>query len=88
VNQVDIPAAKEPSDGLPMALLEKMLKKMIERGYGGTQLRPLQFLMSSSSSGPLGPVYTMDHEVGPWKMAFFHGPISLENQFTKALGPQ
>ena len=20
-------------------------------------------------------VYTMDHEVGPWKMAIFHGPI-------------
>ena len=25
----------------------------------------------------LGPVYTMDHEVGPWKMAFFHGPTSM-----------
>ena len=33
----------------------------------------------------LGPVYTMDHEVGPWKMAFvndlsswsnYHDPIS------------
>ena len=23
-----------------------------------------------------GPVYTMDHEVGPWKVGFFHGPIS------------
>ena len=23
----------------------------------------------------LGPVYTMDHEVGPWKMAFVHGVI-------------
>ena len=21
----------------------------------------------------LGPVYTMDHEVRPWKMVFFHG---------------
>jgi hypothetical protein len=26
--------------------------------------------------GDLGLVYTMDHEVGPWTMAFFHGPIS------------
>ena len=38
----------------------------------------------------LGPVYTMDHEVGPWKMAFFHSPISwsncLKNQFTKSFG--
>ena len=34
----------------------------------------------------LGRVCTMDHEVGPWKMAFFHGPISFkENQFTKPL---
>jgi hypothetical protein len=23
----------------------------------------------------LGPVYTMDREVGPWKMALFHGVI-------------
>ena len=22
----------------------------------------------------LGPVYTMDHEFRPWKMAIFHGP--------------
>ena len=33
----------------------------------------------------------MDHEVGPWKMAFFHGPITmvrfLKNQYTKPLGP-
>ena len=25
----------------------------------------------------LGPVYTMNHEVGPWKMAFFEGPMSM-----------
>jgi hypothetical protein len=24
----------------------------------------------------IGPVFIMDREVGPWKMAFFHGPIS------------
>jgi hypothetical protein len=38
----------------------------------------------------------MDQEVGPWKVAFFHGPISwsifrgpilYENQFTRLLGP-
>ena len=33
----------------------------------------------------------MDHEVGPWKMAFSHGPTSmvqfLKNQFTEPLGP-
>ena len=35
----------------------------------------------------LGPVYTMNREVGPWKMAFAHGPIILKNyQFTKYLG--
>ena len=33
------------------------------------------------------PVYTMDHEVGPWKMAFSHGSISLKLQFTKPWGP-
>ena len=33
------------------------------------------------------PVYTMHHEVKPRKIAFFHGPISLKNQFTKPLGP-
>ena len=27
----------------------------------------------------LGPVYTMDHEVGPWKMAFFHDLTSWSN---------
>ena len=27
----------------------------------------------------LGPVYTMDHEVGPWKMAFYHGLTSWSN---------
>ena len=26
---------------------------------------------------PRGPVYTMYHEVGPWKMASFHGPTSM-----------
>ena len=39
----------------------------------------------------LGPVYTMDHEVGPWKMAFFHGPTSiirfLKKSIYKAFGP-
>jgi hypothetical protein len=30
----------------------------------------------------LEPVYTMDHEVGPWKMAFFHGPTFMV-QFLK-----
>ena len=25
----------------------------------------------------LGPGYTMDREVGPWKMAFFNGPTSM-----------
>jgi hypothetical protein len=43
-----------------------------------------------------GLVYTMDHEVGPWKMAFLHGPtswsnihgpISLKIRFTKPWGP-
>jgi hypothetical protein len=24
----------------------------------------------------LGPVYTTDHEVGPWKMVFVNGPTS------------
>ena len=41
--------------------------------------------------GNLGPVYTMDHEVGPWKMAFFHGPSSmvwfLKKSIYKAFGP-
>ena len=26
-----------------------------------------------------GPVYTMDHEVGPWKMAFVNGLSSWSN---------
>ena len=30
----------------------------------------------------LGLVYTMDHEVGSWKMAFLHGPTSMA-QFLK-----
>ena len=36
------------------------------------------------------PVYTMDHEVGPWKMAFSHGPIVFKkkNSSTKSLGPK
>ena len=38
----------------------------------------------------LWPVSTMDHEIAPWKMAYFHGPTRwsdvLENQFTKAVG--
>jgi hypothetical protein len=25
----------------------------------------------------LGPVYTMDHELGPWKLAFSHGLIFM-----------
>jgi hypothetical protein len=24
-------------------------------------------------------VYIMDHEVGPWKISFFHGPTSWSN---------
>lgn len=43
----------------------------------------------------LGPVYTMDHEVRSWKMAFSYGPISpasvvrslKEINFTKFVGP-
>ena len=39
----------------------------------------------------LGPVYTMDHEVEPWKMVFSHGPTYvvrfLEKQLTRSLGP-
>ena len=43
----------------------------------------------------LGPVYTTDHELGPWKMLYlwseFMGQIPwskfLKNQFTKFLGP-
>ena len=42
------------------------------------------------SSINLGPVYTMDHEVGPLKMAFsmvwLHGPTSMF-PFYKAFGP-
>ena len=34
----------------------------------------------------LGPIYTMDHEVGPCKMAFFHGRTSLKNNFINSLG--
>ena len=26
-----------------------------------------------------GPVYTTDHEVGPWKMVFFIGPTTWSN---------
>ena len=29
----------------------------------------------------------MDHEVGPWKMVFFHGPISFKKKIAKPLGP-
>jgi hypothetical protein len=40
---------------------------------------------------PLGPVYTMDHEVRPFKMAFVNGPTSmvrlLKKLVLKALGP-
>ena len=39
----------------------------------------------------LGPIYNMDHEVGPWKRAYFNGPTSmvrlLKNSVLKALGP-
>jgi hypothetical protein len=31
----------------------------------------------------LGPVYTMDHEVGPWKMAFFHSNLGCRRTYTK-----
>ena len=34
----------------------------------------------TSDDHKIGPVYTMDHEVGPWKMAFFHGPISFKKK--------
>ena len=27
----------------------------------------------------LGLVYTMDHEIGPWKMVFFHDPTWWSN---------
>jgi hypothetical protein len=41
--------------------------------------------------GNLGPVYTMDHVVGPWRMAFLHGPTSmvrfLKKSIYKAFGP-
>jgi hypothetical protein len=44
----------------------------------------------------LGLVYIMDHEDGPWKIAFshgltqwsnFHGPISQKKTIYKAFGP-
>ena len=34
----------------------------------------------------LGPVYTMEHEVGPWKIAFFHGPTSIVQFLKQKLG--
>ena len=48
----------------------------------------LQFSLKSES----GPVYTMDHEVGPWKMvrvfplSNFHGRF-LNKSIYKAFGP-
>jgi len=43
-----------------------------------TELTPhlhtsLKLQQQQGVRGDLGLVYTMDHEVGPWKMAFFHG---------------
>ena len=39
----------------------------------------------------LGLVYTMDHEIEPWKMAFFHGPTFvirfLKKTIYKTFGP-
>ena len=39
----------------------------------------------------LGPVYTIDDEVGSWKMVIFNGPRSWSDFFTKnsieSLGP-
>jgi hypothetical protein len=42
----------------------------------------------AKASFTLGLVYTMNHEVGPRKMVFFHGPSEflIKNQFTKLLG--
>ena len=36
-------------------------------------------LWMQCKASDLGPVHTMDREVGPWKMAFFHGPTSWSN---------
>ncbi len=38
---------------------------------------------------PKGSVYSVDHKVGPWKMAFCRGPIFFlnKNQSRKSLGP-
>ena len=33
--------------------------------------------LGSCVKWPLRPVYATDHEVGPWKMAFFHVPTSM-----------
>ena len=37
--------------------------------------RTLHFL----GLGSLGPIYTIDHEVRPWKIAIVHGPTSWSN---------
>ena len=29
--------------------------------------------------------YAMDHEFGPWKMAFVHGPTSMVRFFNKSI---
>jgi hypothetical protein len=47
-------------------------------------------LFDGVSVGILGLVYTMNHEVEPWKMAFFNGPTSnvryLKESIYKAFG--
>jgi len=35
----------------------------------------------------LGPLYTMDHKVGPWKMALFPWSGSLKKSIDKTFGP-
>ena len=55
----------------------------------------LIYLQSSRLTYLTGPVYAMDHDVGPSKMAFSNGPCScptsmiwlLKNIVLKALGP-
>ena len=41
--------------------------------------------MIEHSKWHLGPIYNMDHEVGPWKMEFFHGQTSWSNLHVRFL---
>ena len=59
-------------------------------------IEPWDDFMVHGVKNPSNPVYTMHHEIGPWKMApihgpswwsNFHGPISFKKHFTKPLGP-